>query len=75
MQRKLLIIFSENEGVKEAYTKEFLIMVGASLGGIQKALKYLLQMDYVYQSALGEYKILDPLIKEVLLIQKINGSR
>lgn len=70
LRRKLLIIFSENANLKEIYAKDLLAMFGLSLSGIQKSLKYLMQMDYVYRNKEGYYKILDPLIKSVLS----NGS-
>ena len=65
-RRKLLIILSEHTHIKEIYAKDFMSMTGYSLGGIQKSLNHLLQMDYVYRDKEGCYKILDPLIKNVL---------
>lgn len=65
-QRKLLIILSENENTTELFSKDFLATSGLSLGGIQGSLQLLLKKDYVYKDDLGHYKILDPLIRNVL---------
>src|SRR3990167_3135974 len=70
LRRKLLIIFSENANIKGIYAKDSLTMVGLSLGGIQKSIKHLTQMYYVYVDQDGCYKILDPLIKNVLILEK-----
>lgn len=69
-QRKLLINIAENENIRSLFTKDFLLKTNLSQGGIQKALLHLLKMDYVFQNEMGEYHIVDPLIKNVLTVRQ-----
>jgi hypothetical protein len=65
-QRKLMI-FIANEGViKEPYSQHYASAWNMSTTSIHRALKILIEKDYVFKDTEGNYGILDPLIKKVL---------
>lgn len=60
------MVLSENDNVTEIFSKSFLALTGISLGGLQKAVKNLLVMNYIFKGDDNRYRILDPLIKAIL---------
>ena len=67
-QRKLLLFIAEQGPLQGAFTRETMHAMDLSLGGVQNALKNLLNGDYVCQNTEGAYCILDPLVKCILQV-------
>lgn len=66
-QRRLLISVAENEPVKELYGRDFIQQMNLSSGSISRALSPLLEKDYLYLDKNNSYRILDPLVRDVLI--------
>jgi AAA+ ATPase superfamily predicted ATPase len=65
-QRKLLIYLANQGPTKELFSKDFSGKLNMSLSSISQALASLCEKDYIYLDAEAYYKVLDPLIKDVL---------
>ena len=65
-QRKLLLYIAEQGKIQSAYGRESMQGMDLSIGGVQSALKSLMQADYVHKDQEGYYRILDPLLKSTL---------
>ena len=66
-QRRLLMLLALG-ATKELYSKEKLKDLNLSQSSAHRALKDLLEKDYVYKDRDGSYNILDPLMKIILSI-------
>ncbi len=65
-QKKILVYLSNEEGVKEPFSKKYANEWNMSTSSIHRAMELLLEKDYVFVDSHGNYKILDPLIKSIL---------
>ena len=66
-QRKILTVIAEENGIIEPFGKVFLSKINMSNSSAARAMKLLLEKDYVLvEGKNNKYKILDPLIKCVL---------
>jgi len=65
-QRKLLIFIAKNDALKELYSKDITQRIKLTPSSIQRAIDLLLEKDYVYLNHKKCYRVLDPLIKEIL---------
>ena len=65
-QRRVLISLASSSGVKEPYGKAFATHLNLSLSSIARSLASLIAKDYVFVSSDGTYRVLDPLIRDVL---------
>ncbi|MGD9153238.1 MAG: hypothetical protein PVG30_06255 [Gammaproteobacteria bacterium] len=66
-QRKLLIFLAQEGPIKEIFSKETTKQVNISLSSVSRSLSVLIAKDYIYSDEEGNYKIRDPLIRDVLL--------
>jgi AAA+ ATPase superfamily predicted ATPase len=65
-QRKLLIFLASIEKTDELFSKQLTQQINLSSSSIQRAIEPLIEKDYVYIDETKFYRILDPLIKDVL---------
>ncbi len=65
-QRKLLIFLANEPRITGLFSKELTQQVNLTSSSIQRAIATLIEKDYVYIDENKFYKILDPLIKDVL---------
>jgi len=65
-QRKLLIALSRSNGTNAPRGKEFQLLSNMPGATIAQALDFLEKKDYVYKTEESYYRVLDPLIKQVL---------
>ncbi len=67
-QKKLLTVLARVGGTKAPLGKDFIYEANMSKTTIEQALGFLEKRDYVYKDELGNTKILDPLINDVLSV-------
>jgi hypothetical protein len=67
VQRRLLLFIAIHGSMQNIFSQEVMADMRLSIGGIQNALKKLLQLDYVYKDQDG-YHIVDPLLKATLAL-------
>lgn len=65
-QRKMLIFISNQQNVNELFSRQISEESRLTSSSIQRAIESLLEKDYVYIDDKKHYRILDPLIKDVL---------
>jgi AAA+ ATPase superfamily predicted ATPase len=66
-QRKLLAALARHNGTKVPRGHEFQMLARMSGASISQAIKTLERRDYIYKDTTGYYKVLDPLIKAILV--------
>lgn len=65
-QRKLLIFISKESNLTELFSKKISQQINLTPSSIQRAIESLIENDYIYIDHNNSYRILDPLIKDVL---------
>ena len=65
-QRKLLIFLSNQDQIKELFSKKTTQQIDLTSSSVQRAVELLIEKDYVYIDGDKSYRVLDPLIKSVL---------
>jgi len=71
-QRKLLIFLSNQDQIKELFSKKTTQQVDLTSSSVQRAAELLIEKDYVYIDGDKSYRVLDPLIKSVLRTSLVN---
>jgi DNA-binding transcriptional ArsR family regulator len=67
-QQKILISIAQGGPTKELFGKEFVTRINISLSSISRALTALLEKDYIYIDKEGYHIILDPLLRDALIV-------
>ena len=67
-QQKILISIAQEGPARELFGKAFSTRINVSLSSISRALTALLEKDYLYIDKGGYHIILDPLIRDALLV-------
>jgi uncharacterized protein len=65
-QRKLLFMLARTRGSNQPLGQKYINTVNISKATIDQSLRFLNKKDYVYQDTAGCFKVLDPLIADVL---------
>lgn len=65
-QRRILISLATESGVKEPFGKNFAANLNLPLSSLARSISNLIAKDYVYVDVDGTYKVLDPLVRDVL---------
>lgn len=65
-QRRILMTLASTGGTNEPFSKQFLSHLNLSNSSASRAMKVLIEKDYVLETEEGLYKVLDPLIRSIL---------